>query len=77
MRVAIILALSINLRPLKNESRYNFGMRCPDSKNLIISNLNPLKLYDNERAIRLSNILKTYKRGLPLPNQTNVRLAVP
>lgn len=66
------------MRPFKNESPYNFGMRCPDYSNLIILKLNFLKLHDNERAIRFLNYddleLKTYKRGLPLLNQTNVRL---
>ncbi|XP_057671275.1 uncharacterized protein LOC130903024 [Diorhabda carinulata] len=71
----------INLKPFKNETPYNFGMRCQDSRSLIISKLNTLHFDPSEKPLHLRNYdnlaLKTFVRGLPLPIQTNIRLRSP
>lgn len=71
----------ISLRPLKNESPYNFGMRCQDARSLIISKLNTLDITREEKIIRIQNYddlaLKTYIRSLPGQIQNNVRLRYP
>lgn len=71
----------INLRPLKNETPYNFGMRCQDARSLIISKLNTLGFDDQERMIRINNYnslaLRTFLRGLSGQIQNNVRLRNP
>ncbi|XP_056631419.1 uncharacterized protein LOC130441660 [Diorhabda sublineata] len=71
----------INLKPFKNKTPYNFGMRYKDSRSLIISKLNTLHLDLSEKQLHLRNYdnlaLKTFVRGLPLPIQTNIRLRSP
>lgn len=71
----------IALRPNRNETPYNFGMRCQDARSLIISKLNSLGLDPAERNIRLQNYddlaLKTFIRGLSGQVQNNVRLRNP
>lgn len=71
----------IVLRPLKNETPYNFGMRCQDARSLIISKLNTLPIPNDERIIRLRSYddlsLKTFIGGLSGQIQNNVRLRNP
>lgn len=71
----------LSLRPFKNESPYNFGMRCQDARSLIVSKLNCLVMSQAEKQIRLENYnelsLTTFLRGLPINIQTNVRLRNP
>lgn len=71
----------IALRPQKNETPYNFGMRCQDARSLITSKLNCCTYTEPERKIRQSNYdelaLKTFIRGLPPFIQNNVRLRDP
>lgn len=71
----------INLRPHKNETPYNFGMRCQDARSLVISKLNTLPYDAAVKRIHMQNYnelsLKTYIRGLTGQLQTNVRLRNP
>lgn len=71
----------IAVRPQKNETPYNFGMRCQDARSLITSKLNCSNYSEDERKIRQSNYddlaLKTFIRGLPSFIQNNVRLRDP
>lgn len=69
------------LKPSKNETPYNFGMRCQDARSLIISKLNSLAMTNEEKMIRLKSYddlaLKTFIRGLSGQIQNNVRLRNP
>lgn len=71
----------ITLRPLKNESPYNFGIRCQDARSSVISKLNTSDMRPEEKMIYIKNYndlaLKTYIRGLPHFLQNNVRLRDP
>lgn len=71
----------IILRPQKNETPYNFGMRCQDARSLIVSKLNTLGLTDQERMLNIHNYnslaLRTFLRGLTGQIQNNVRLRNP
>lgn len=72
----------ISLRPDKNETPYNFGMRCQDARSLVTSKLNSdTSMSVDEKSIRIKNYdnlaLKTFIRGLPIQIQTNVRLRNP
>lgn len=72
----------INLKPNKNETPHNFGMRCQDARSLIISKLNSnTSICAEEKAFEIKNYndlaLKTFIRGLQNPIQTNVRLRNP
>lgn len=72
----------INLRPMKNETPYNFGMRCQDSRSLINSKLNSdSSINAAQKSIYIKSYddlaLKTYIRGLPPHLQLNVRLRDP
>lgn len=70
----------IVLRPFKNETPYNFGMRCQDARSLLISKLNSLKA-TADKGLRIENYnklaLRTFIRGIPHPIQNNVRLRDP
>lgn len=70
----------IVLRPFKNETPYNFGMRCQDARSLIISKINSLP-QGRDKAIKIENYnklaLRTFIRGLPHFIQNNVRLRDP
>lgn len=65
----------------KNETPYNFGMRCQDARSLIFSKLNSLNLPAADRLIRVQNYeelaLKTFIRNLTGQLQNNVRLRNP
>lgn len=71
----------IILRPSKNETPYNFGMRCQDARSLIISKINSLDLTKEEKLLRIQNYnelsLKTFIRGLSGQIQNNIRLRNP
>ncbi|XP_050516300.1 putative mediator of RNA polymerase II transcription subunit 24 [Diabrotica virgifera virgifera] len=71
----------ITLRPFKNETPYNFGMRCQETRSLVAQKLNTLNIKAPEKLIRIQSYddlcLKTYIRGLPLSLQTNIRLRNP
>ena len=56
------------LKPFKNESPYNFGMRRQDARSLIVSKINCSNMSAAEKMIRLKSYdlaLKTYLGGLP------------
>lgn len=71
----------IALRPNRNETPYNFGMRIQDTRSLVINKLNTLTMTPNEKLIRLTSYddlaLKTFIKGLPLNLQTIIRLRNP
>lgn len=71
----------ITLSPNKNETPYNFGMRCQDARSLIFSKLNSLNLAQNELDVKTQNYddlaLKTFIRGLSGQLQNNIRLRNP
>lgn len=71
----------IILRPHKNETPYNFGVRCQDARSLIISKINMLEASEAEKLLKIENYnelaLKTFIRGLSGPIQNNVRLRDP
>lgn len=71
----------IVMRPNKNETTYNFGMRCQDARSLIISKLNTMGMPNIEKIIHLRSYddlaLKTFIRGLSGQIQMNVRLRNP
>lgn len=71
----------IVLRPLKNETPYNFGMRCQETRSLVISKLNASNDTVTEKTIKIRNYndlaLKTFIRGLTGQLQNNIRLRNP
>ena len=71
----------ISLCPYKNETPYNFGIRCQDARSLVISKINQSTLSGAEKIIHLQNYdhlaLKTFIRGLNGQLQNNVRLRNP
>ncbi|WP_253302429.1 hypothetical protein [Wolbachia endosymbiont of Psylliodes chrysocephala] len=71
----------IALHPFKNEPPCRFGMRCQDSRSLIVSKINASNFSPEEKRIRLQNYndlaLKTFIHGLTGQLQNNVRLRNP
>ena len=71
----------ITLSPIKNETPYNFGMRCQDARSLVFSKLSTLNLNNNELDIKRRSYddlaLKTFIRGLTGQIQNNIRLRNP
>ncbi len=71
----------IVLTPNKNETPYNFGMRCQDVRSLITSKLHTLNYTAAEKIIYNRNYdnlaLKTFIRNLPSHLQNNIRLRDP
>lgn len=71
----------ITLCPTRNETPYNFGMRCQDARSLLHAKLNLSNTTAEEKKFHISNYnnlaLKTFIRGLPNSVQTNVRLRKP
>lgn len=71
----------IILKPDRNETPYNFGMRCQDARSLVFSKLNMLSLNPAEHTIKIANYeelaLKTFIRGLSGQLQNNIRLRDP
>lgn len=72
----------ISLCPNRNETSYNFGIRCQDARSLVLAKLNSLEgITAEEKDIRIKSYddlaLKTYIRGLTGNIQTNVRLRNP
>lgn len=71
----------LSLRPNKNESPYNFGVRLQDARNLIVIRLNSLGLTAETRAIKTQHYdglaLRTFIRGLTGQLQNNIRFRRP
>lgn len=73
-----LITLQIN----KNETPYNFGMRCQDARSLIVAKLNSLPgVPPEEKIIKMNTYndlaLKTFIRGLTGQLQNNIRLRNP
>lgn len=71
----------INLKPFKNESPINFGMRIQDSRSLLFSKLNATNELATEKLMKIRHYeefaLKTFINGLPYNLQLIVRLKNP
>lgn len=71
----------ISIKPLKNESPINFGMRIQDARSLLFAKLSSLIVNENEKLIKIAHYddfaLKTFLAGLPYHMQLVVRLKNP